>query len=55
MLMKEPARRTDTDIKDIRNLLISIDFICNFNDGKFLPSDLNELARSINLKRYETG
>ena len=41
---KDPASRSENDLKELRQIVMSLDFIKN-NDCNFQPADLNEMVK----------
>ena len=54
VLAKESTQRTENDVKEIRNILMSLDFIKK-SEQNFHPSDLTELAKSVSLEKIPVG
>lgn len=44
MLKKDPQSRTENDMKELRQILMNVDFIKN-NDCNLLPQDLNDMVK----------
>jgi len=54
VMAKEASQRTENDVKEIRNILMSLDFIKK-SEQNFHPSDLTELAKSVSLEKIPIG
>ena len=54
MLSKDPTQRTESDMKELRSILMKLDFIKN-SDHNLAPTDLTELVKSAEMHGYEAG
>ena len=54
MLAKDVIQRTESDMKELRNILMQLDFIKN-GEQKLAPVDLADFVKSVQLHKFEAG
>ena len=52
MLMKEPSQRTENDLRELRRIVMQIEFIKR-SEYNFETSDLAEMIKYVKMKRFD--
>ena len=52
MLQKDPSQRTENDLRELRRIILQIEFIRN-SEYKFETSDLAEMIKYAKIWKYE--